>query len=50
MIILKEITSKNIWKVCELEPFEDQKDFVAKTYRALQKPMQREMRAIMPYP
>ena len=35
MIILKEITNKNIWKVCELEPFEDQKDFVAENIQSL---------------
>lgn len=35
MIIFKEITNKNIWKVCELEPFEDQKDFVAENIQSL---------------
>jgi len=35
VIILKEITNKNIWKVCELEPFEDQKDFVAENIQSL---------------
>ena len=35
MILLKEITNKNIWKVCELEPFEDQKDFVAENIQSL---------------
>ena len=35
MIILKEITNKNIWKVCELEPFENQKDFVAENIQSL---------------
>ena len=29
MIRFEEITNKNIWKVCTLEPFEDQKDLVA---------------------
>ena len=29
MIRLAEITYKNIWKVCALEPFEEQRDFVA---------------------
>ena len=29
MINFKEITNANIWKVCTLEPFEEQKDFVA---------------------
>ena len=28
MINFKEITNANIWKVCTLEPFEEQKDFV----------------------
>jgi len=30
MIRFEEITNKNIWKVCMLEPFEEQKDFVVK--------------------
>ena len=34
-IIIKEITNKNIWKVCELEPFENQKDFVAENIQSL---------------
>lgn len=29
MIRYEEITNKNIWKVCTLEPFENQKEFVA---------------------
>ena len=29
MIRFEEITNKNIWKVCALEVFDDQKDFVA---------------------
>ena len=29
MVELREITNANIWKVCTLEPFEEQKDFVA---------------------
>ncbi len=29
MIRFEEITNKNIWKVCMLEPFEEQKVFVA---------------------
>ena len=28
MIRFEEITNKNIWKVCTLEVFDDQKDFV----------------------
>lgn len=35
MIILKEITNANIWKVCGLEPFDDQKDFVAENIQSL---------------
>lgn len=35
MIRFEEITNKNIWKVCALEPFEDQKDFVAKNIQSL---------------
>ena len=29
LVELREITNANIWKVCTLEPFEEQKDFVA---------------------
>lgn len=35
MIRLEEITNKNIWKVCTLEPFDDQKDFVAENIQSL---------------
>ncbi len=35
MIRFEEITNKNIWKVCALEPFENQKDFVAENIRSL---------------
>lgn len=35
MIQLKEITNANIWKVCMLEPFEEQKDFVAENIQSL---------------
>ena len=35
MIRFEEITNKNIWKVCLLEPFEDQKDFVAENMQSL---------------
>lgn len=35
MIRFEEITNKNIWKVCLLEPFEEQKDFVAENRRIL---------------
>ena len=35
MIRLKEITNKNIWKVCALEPFDEQKDFVAENIQSL---------------
>ncbi|MDY4145476.1 MAG: GNAT family N-acetyltransferase [Bacilli bacterium] len=35
MIIFKEITNTNIWKVCLLEPFETQKDFVAENMQSL---------------
>ena len=35
MIRFDEITNKNIWKVCALEPFEDQKDFVAENIQSL---------------
>lgn len=35
MIYLKEITNKNIWKVCALEPFDEQKDFVAENIQSL---------------
>lgn len=35
MIRFEEITNKNIWKVCTLEPFEDQKDFVAENIQSL---------------
>ena len=34
MIRFEDITNKNIWKVCLLEPFEEQKDFVAENTRA----------------
>ena len=33
MIRFEEITNKNIWKVCALEPFENQKEFVAEKDR-----------------
>ena len=35
MIIFKEIINANIWKVCLLEPFENQKDFVAENMQSL---------------
>ena len=35
MVTLKEITNKSIWKVCALEPFEEQKDFVAENIQSL---------------
>lgn len=35
MIIFQEITNKNIWKVCGLEPFGEQKDFVAENIQSL---------------
>lgn len=35
MITLREITNANIWKVCTLEPLEDQKDFVAENIQSL---------------
>ncbi len=35
MICFEEITNRNIWKVCMLEPFEDQKDFVAENIQSL---------------
>ena len=35
MIRFEEITNKNIWKVCALEPFEEQKDFVAENIQSL---------------
>ena len=35
MIQFKEITNANIWKVCALEPFEAQKDFVAENIQSL---------------
>ena len=35
MIKLAEITNANIWKVCALEPFDDQKDFVAENIQSL---------------
>ena len=35
MIQFAEITNKNIWKVCALEPFEEQKDFVAENMQSL---------------
>ena len=35
MIRFEEITNSNIWKVCTLEPFEDQKDFVAENMQSL---------------
>ena len=35
MIQLKEITKRNIWKVCALEPFDEQKDFVAENIQSL---------------
>ncbi len=35
MIKLKEITNENVWKVCKLQPFEDQKDFVAANIESL---------------
>ena len=34
MIRFAEITNKNIWKVCTLEPFEEQKDFVAENIQS----------------
>ena len=37
MIRFEEITNKNIWKVCMLEPFEEQKDFVAENIQSLGK-------------
>ena len=35
MVELREITNANIWKVCMLEPFEEQKDFVAENMQGL---------------
>lgn len=35
MIRFEEITNANIWKVCALEPFEAQKDFVAENIQSL---------------
>ena len=35
MIRFEEITNKNIWKVCSLEPFDEQKDFVAENIQSL---------------
>lgn len=35
MIRFEEITNKNIWPVCMLEPFEEQKDFVAENMQSL---------------
>lgn len=35
MIQFREITNANIWKVCALEPFEEQKDFVAENIQSL---------------
>ncbi len=35
MIKLAEITNANIWKVCALKPFDDQKDFVAENVQSL---------------
>ena len=35
MIRFEEITNKNIWKVCALEPFENQKEFVAENINSL---------------
>ena len=35
MIRFEEITNKNIWKVCMLEPFDEQKDFVAENIQSL---------------
>ena len=35
MIRFEEITNKNIWKVCMLEPFDEQKDYVAENMQSL---------------
>ena len=35
MIHFEEITNANIWKVCALEPFDEQKDFVAENLQSL---------------
>ncbi len=35
MIRFQEITNKNIWNVCALEPFEEQKNFVAENMQSL---------------
>jgi len=35
MIRFEEITNKNIWNVCALEPFEEQKNFVADNIQSL---------------
>lgn len=35
MINFKEITNRNIWKVCTLEVFNEQKDFVAENIQSL---------------
>ena len=35
VIRFEEITNKNIWKVCALEPFEEQKNFVAENIQSL---------------
>ncbi len=35
MIHFEEITNKNIWNVCALEPFDEQKDFVAENIQSI---------------
>ena len=35
MIELKEITNANIWEVCALELFDEQKNFVAENIQSL---------------
>lgn len=35
MIVLKEITNKNIWQVCRLQPFDYQKGFIASNINSI---------------
>lgn len=35
MIRFEEISNQNVWKVCALEPFEEQKNFVAENVQSL---------------
>jgi len=50
MIRFEEITNQNIWKVCALKPFEEQKDFVAENIQSLVRPTRPGMKAITPCP